>query len=297
MKRIGIFLLLFLADYVSAQDMFEKIFVDQEWLLEHQQDKNLVLLHVAEADNYQKGHLENAQLIVPDEYVDSSGDLKWELPRLQKLEATLLSKGISDETVNVLYYGGDLFAPTFRLYFTLDYLGLAENTFILDGGLPGWQAKGHHLTTKIPDVAKTNRDELSLKPNQNLLVLKDEVLAQSKKTSTSIIDARKPDYYSGKNDGDGRYLRSGHIAGAVNITWLNLLDENKFLKNKEELQQYFYEAGVDDRKKVITYCHVGLRATVLYTIAKRLGYEARLYDGSFNEWDKLDSSYLVEKGN
>ena len=297
MKKTGTLLLLFLVHFAGAQDLFDKIFVNQAWLLEHQNDKNLVLLHVADPDNYKKGHIKNAQLVVPDEYTVTRGDLRWELPDVNKLDSTLRAKGITNETINVLYYGGDLFAPTFRLYFTLDYLGLGNNTFILDGGLPGWLAKKQAVTTDIPETTGTRAGKLSLKPNSNLLAMKDEVLARSQKSSTCIIDARKPDYYSGQKDGDGRYQRSGHIARAVNVTWTDLLDKHKFLKSKEDLEKYFFEAGVGEQKKVITYCHVGLRATVLYTIAKALGYQAQLYDGSFNEWDKLDSQYLVETGN
>ena len=297
MKKYGTVLLLFLAHFVSAQDLFNKIFVDQAWLLSHQNDKNLVLLHVAAPDNYEKGHIENALLVVPDEYAVARGDLRWELPDLPKLDSTLRSKGITNETINVLYYGGDLFAPTFRLYFTLDYLGLGDNTFILDGGLPGWLAEKRPVTIASPDVIQAEKGKLSLKPNKGLLVTKDEVLARSGQPSTSIIDARKPDYFSGRKDGDGHYQRSGHIIEAVNITWTDLLDKNKFLKSKEDLAQYFREAGVGGQKKVITYCHVGLRATVLYTIAKALGHEVQLYDGSFNEWDKLDKKYPVETGN
>ena len=289
--------MLFLTQIVNAQELFDKIFVDQQWLLGRKGDKNLVLLHVADPDNYESGHIENAQLVVPDEYTVTVGDLRWEVPDLNTLDATLRSKGITNETINVLYYGGDLFAPTFRLYFTMDYLGLGDNTFILDGGLPGWVAKKQPLTTEIPEITSTREGKLSLKPNNDFLVMKDEVLTRSQQPSTCIIDARKPDYYSGQKDGDGRYQRSGHITGAVNVTWTDLMDKNKFLKNKEDLRKYFSEAGVEDQKKVITYCHVGLRATVLYTIAKALGYKAQLYDGSFNEWDKLDSKYLVETGN
>ncbi|NER84743.1 MAG: hypothetical protein F6K42_35545, partial [Leptolyngbya sp. SIO1D8] len=78
MKKPLILLLLFLTRIVNAQELFDKIFVDQEWLLGRQGDKNLVLLHVADPDNYESGHIENAQLVVPDEYTVSIGDLRWE---------------------------------------------------------------------------------------------------------------------------------------------------------------------------------------------------------------------------
>ncbi|RLD22000.1 MAG: sulfurtransferase, partial [Bacteroidetes bacterium] len=80
-----------------------------------------------------------------------------------------------------------------------------------------------------------------------------------------------------------------------NITWLNIVDENQKLKSAGELQEYFFSEGINKDDKVITYCHVGLRATVLYTISKSLGYDTKMYDGSYNEWDRLDESYPVDK--
>jgi len=35
---------------------------------------------------------------------------------------------------------------------------------------------------------------------------------------------------------------------------------------------------------VATYCHIGQQASLLYFVAKYLGYDAHLYDGSFQDW-------------
>jgi thiosulfate/3-mercaptopyruvate sulfurtransferase len=37
---------------------------------------------------------------------------------------------------------------------------------------------------------------------------------------------------------------------------------------------------------VVSYCHIGQQATVLYFVARYLGYDARLYDGSLEEWSR-----------
>ena len=58
----------------------------------------------------------------------------------------------------------------------------------------------------------------------------------------------------------------------------------------------FQEAGASDAEVITTYCHIGLRASVLYTVAKSLGYDTRLYDGSMNEWSTLSDDYPVERG-
>jgi thiosulfate/3-mercaptopyruvate sulfurtransferase len=37
---------------------------------------------------------------------------------------------------------------------------------------------------------------------------------------------------------------------------------------------------------VVAYCHVGMQASVLYVAARLLGYEAAVYDGSFEDWSR-----------
>ena len=37
---------------------------------------------------------------------------------------------------------------------------------------------------------------------------------------------------------------------------------------------------------VVTYCFVGYRASMTYLVARYLGYEAKLYDGSYEDWSK-----------
>ena len=69
-----------------------------------------------------------------------------------------------------------------------------------------------------------------------------------------------------------------------------------FLISKALLNEMYKAQGVNSGEQVVAYCHVGLRASTIYTLAKYLGYNARLYDGSFNEWDTLSSEYKVENG-
>ena len=50
------------------------------------------------------------------------------------------------------------------------------------------------------------------------------------------------------------------------------------------LNRFLEEAGVATGKPVVTYCMVGMRASVAYFVARYLGYDARLYDGSIIDW-------------
>jgi len=294
-KSLTTALLAFMPLLLAAQS-YESIFKTSDWLNEHLLDENLVILHVETENSYDSAHILGAQFIKMREFVTSTTDsIYTEMPTTIYLDSLLRARGISDESKVILYYGGERFAATYRLYFTFDYLGLSENVFILDGGLKSWIEAELPLSAEKEIVNGVETGSLTLQPNSNLIASKEQVRSFIGSSEVKIIDARRDAYYSGEKDGDGHYKRPGHIASAKNITWLNIIDENQKLKSEEELQQYFIDQGINKEDKVVTYCHVGLRATVLYTISKSLGHDTKMYDGSFNEWDRLDDTYSVEK--
>ncbi|KPK77726.1 MAG: hypothetical protein AMS25_16615, partial [Gemmatimonas sp. SM23_52] len=57
----------------------------------------------------------------------------------------------------------------------------------------------------------------------------------------------------------------------------------KFM-DREALRQAFFTAGVEPGDRVVSYCFVGQAASVAYLVARYLGYDASVYDGSFQEW-------------
>jgi thiosulfate/3-mercaptopyruvate sulfurtransferase len=65
--------------------------------------------------------------------------------------------------------------------------------------------------------------------------------------------------------------------------------ENPVLRDSTDVVIQFLQAGANDRATVVNYCWVGMRASYTYLIAKHLGYDTRLYDGSWNEWSMNDS--------
>lgn len=89
--------------------------------------------------------------------------------------------------------------------------------------------------------------------------------------------------------------RAGHIPGARNLYWEDLLvaSENPVLLDFQELQNRFQDVGANARAIVVSYCWVGMRASYTYLVAKHLGYDTRLYDGSWNAWSKDDSLPVV----
>ena len=292
MKRYFLFFFIcFNAFLYSNAQSFEDIFVDQEWMHNHLSDKSYIILHVDQPDNYAKGHIPGALYMGRESYAATRNGLYFEMPDPVGFAEELRKRGIEDGTMVILSSGWDTFAHAFRLYVTFEYYGLDKQVRILDGGIRGWEAQGYSVSQDSV-VSEPADDRILLKENAQILVEKDWIRSNLSDPSTCIIDARKENFYTGSEKGS--YTRSGHIRGAKNLTWTTLVDDHFILLPPDSLKQKYREIVGGEKKKLILYCHVALRASVLYTVGKALGYEVRLYDGSYNEWDGLDDSYPVE---
>jgi thiosulfate/3-mercaptopyruvate sulfurtransferase len=60
------------------------------------------------------------------------------------------------------------------------------------------------------------------------------------------------------------------------------------MKPVAEIARIFEEAGVKSGDSVVAYCNSGQQATVVYFAARQLGLEARVYDGSWDEWSRRE---------
>jgi thiosulfate/3-mercaptopyruvate sulfurtransferase len=170
--------------------------------------------------------------------------------------------------------------PTARVYFTLDYLGLGDRTSILDGGLPAWRAEGKPVTT---EARESKPGKFTPRPNDKLVVDAAWVSANLHRPGVAILDARASKFYTGEEA--GMMPRGGHIPSARSIPFSALVEEsNNRFKSAEALRALFATANVKPGDSVATYCHIGQQASLLYFVARYLGYDAHLYDGSFEDW-------------
>jgi thiosulfate/3-mercaptopyruvate sulfurtransferase len=108
------------------------------------------------------------------------------------------------------------------------------------------------------------------------------VSANLHRAGVDIVDARDPQFYTGATVPQGR--RAGHIPGASNITYSTVVDDKGKLKPQAELEEMFKNAGIKKGDRVVSYCHIGQQATVIYFVARYLGYDARMFDGSWEDW-------------
>jgi thiosulfate/3-mercaptopyruvate sulfurtransferase len=257
------------------------LLVTPTWLASHLHDANLVVLAM-DQDNFAQGHIPGAR---PFGYMDThlmqANGLTLEMPPATEAAQTFAALGVSRSSHIVLYSDDRQLAPVARVFTTLDQLGLGDNVSILDGGFGAWRAAGLPLSSA---AAPSNVGSLEACPQNDVVASYEQVRAARGTPGVTIVDARAPEYYSGAKHTSGQ--RAGHIPGAVNIPFISITHSDGTVKPKAELAALFERAGVKPGQQLIVYCHIGQQANAVRFAARLLGYDAKLYDGSWEDWSR-----------
>ena len=251
---------------------------------------NVVVLHVGEPADYKAGHIPGARFLPYNAISQRRNGLLLEMPPAAVLDSVFESLGVSDDSRVVLYWSKDWYSPTTRVFLTLDYLGLGEKTSILDGGFEAWKAAGGPVTTALPSPS---RGRLTPHPRRDVIVDAATVRSALGDARVAIINARDPRFYTGQ--ATGMHAREGHVPGAKNLPFNTLIDDRGTFKTRAALEKLMDAAGATPDKRIVSYCHIGQQASVVYFAARLLGRDARLYDGSWDEWSRL-SELPIETG-
>jgi thiosulfate/3-mercaptopyruvate sulfurtransferase len=239
---------------------------------------------------YEKSHLPNA--VYFDLEIDLSGN-KTEhggshpLPDPAVLAEKLGQAGIDRDTEVIVYdQQNDMFAA--RFWWLLHYLG-HDKVSILDGGYDAWVREGYPVTTDSP-VIKKKTFKPTIRPDEAVDI---DIIEENVKTRNSIlIDSRSNERYLGKVE--PLYKKAGHIPGAKNYFWMDVLNEDGSWKNSEELKQHF--SKLDKESNIIVSCGSGVSACPNIIALKMAGFEqVKLYLGSFSDWISYDENRVETK--
>ncbi|MEP2921784.1 MAG: 3-mercaptopyruvate sulfurtransferase [Sulfitobacter sp.] len=263
--------------------------VSTGWLAKHLKDPDLRILDASwylPADGrdpraeYDAGHIPGARFFDIDEISDGRSALPHMAPPIEKFMSRMRAMGVGDGHQVVVYDGaGIMSAP--RVWWLFKLMG-QENVAVLDGGLPKWLAEGR----EVEDLPPVPRDRHMTVRFQNQLVRDVTQVAHASKLGTpQIVDARAAARFRGEVPEPREGLRAGHIPGARNVPFGDLLNTDKTMKSIDETRAIFEAAGVDLAKPIVTSCGSGVTAAVLALALERMGHaDWALYDGSWAEW-------------
>ena len=240
-------------------------------------------------DDFIAGHIPGARFIRYDAIAIDANGLSSELPPLDQLRQVIGAAGISEKS-SVVIYGSAIAAA--RMFFTLDYLG-HSSAKILNGGLAAWKSAGGvvEIGAAKPAAAVT----ITSQPRPERLVTADWIKERLSSPKMTLLDARPDAEFTGADGGmNGAHVK-GHLPDARQLVWNSLLDANGKYLPDAELRKRFEAIGANDKTPLVSYCMVGMRASVTYFVARHLGYDARMYDGSIVDWTRRKLPAVVGK--
>jgi thiosulfate/3-mercaptopyruvate sulfurtransferase len=229
---------------------------------------------------YLAGHLPSAV------YIDLEKDLsapiakhggRHPLPDVDMLAKRLGDLGISDDSKVVIYDDqGGMVAS--RLWWLLNYIGVT-NAAVLDSGWKKWSSENKPVTTVVPHPSpKTLLPQLN---SDWKWVDHVEVKKKLNQPDTILIDSRENPRFLGEFEPIDRV--AGHIPGATNYFWKDVLNEDGGWRKRDELINHFSDIPLS--KEVIVYCGSGVSACPNILALKEAGYSnVNLYAGSWSDW-------------
>ena len=257
--------------------------VTTAWLAEHAKDPNLVILYAGDEQEFKAEHIPGARFLdFIDPHYLAAADASAETLPASDLETNLAKAGVTSNSRIIVYFTGRSFSQATKVYFALDAIGLGAQTSLLDGGFPVWKTENRAVTAEITKAVPTQFKACATP----IIATLDFVKSHVDSKTARIIDARDADIYRGDRTPSSK--KAGHIPGAANIPYAAFFDNAGKLKSREAIAALFAEAGAKKGDIIIPYCHIGQQAGVVYFAARYVGYDARLFTGSWEEWSDAD---------
>jgi thiosulfate/3-mercaptopyruvate sulfurtransferase len=287
-------------------DLADSPLVSPAWLAEHLGDPDLRIVDARwfgtqdSRRHYRAGHIPGA---VPIDWqrdlAETRGGLRDLLLEPAAFAGLMGERGIGDRSRVVAYAHRD-HSGAARLWWALKAMG-HDQVGVLDGGLDRWRAEGRPLATDRPAWP---RGAFTARPRPGWLATARDVALALGDPGARLVDARPAEQFAGQavwTPAGSRFLppgaaavdtggraptRAGRLPGAVHLPSTGCLHPADWtLRPQASLRALAESAGLSPDQQVITYCGVGISASMTLFALWLAGYRRlALYDASWEEW-------------
>jgi len=305
--------------------MFDPIaqpLVETEWLADRLGQPDLKIVDArwrgdgtSSRDLYRAGHIPGSVHL--DWQLDlawtNRANLRYMLLPPDRFARVMTQAGIGKSSLVVVYSDYD-YSGAARLWWALQYYG-HRRVVVLNSGWNKWQAEHRVVSFETaPPISATPPFTCSVQTRW--LAKSDEICQALSQPDPRVrlVDTRPPEQFAGKavwtppgslylaagaaavDIGARQPMRGGHIPGAVNITSSTNLDPADWTYLPAALiRQKALEAGLEPGQRIITYCGVGISASLgLFSLYLAGFKKLALYEASWEEWG-TNPAFPVEK--
>ena len=274
--------------------------VSSEWLAQHLTDPTIKILdctwhhpstNLDGRTQYRGRHLPGSVHFDIDQVADKSNPLPHMLPTAEDFAHKVGLLGISNSDRVIVYdrhYGGSAAARVWWMFRVFGH----DNVALLDGGFGKWtkEKRPAEMTPVRPAPASFTAN---VQPGLVATLADVQRLAQS---GAQLVDARGPGKFDGTQADVFAFKRQGHIPGAINLPWADLVDpDTGVLLSPDALTARVTAAGINLGKTIVTTCASGITSCMLALALYQLGAPTTaVYDGSWAEWSQLDDTAVAE---
>jgi thiosulfate/3-mercaptopyruvate sulfurtransferase len=271
------------------------LLVDTGWLADHLEDSHVRIIDMRAPADYAIEHVPGAVNVPLGDIASTIDNIPLQYDAAE-VQGVLNRISLTPEMTVVVYDDLGMLSAA-RMFWTLEYVG-HEGVRIFNGGWNAWVAESRKTTADIPDTTPT---EYPIRLDSLRLVSAEQVLARLDNPNVVIVDARSREEYTGEVKLADRV---GHIPGAVNLVWFDVLTggdvvstinsgwqahlqdpDVEVFKPVDEIEALLAGLGISSDKEVITYCQTLWRGAHVYFLLRLMGYrDVAGYDGSWAEW-------------
>ena len=285
-----------MAQITKTKYVHPEVLVDTQWVEEHLDDKHVRIVEVDydPKSNYNLGHIPTSILI--DWRKDVNDPITRDILNIHDFQTLLQINGINNNTTVILYGDFNNWFAAFAFWVFKYYR--YNDVRLLDGGRKKWLEEDRPISKEVVNYPKGNYQlDENIEPNDDIRAFLGQVknaLVSRRNFQLSLVDVRSEAEYRGEITAPPEYptegaQRGGHIPGAKNVPWAQVIKDDGTFKTVEEIRKLYEEQEITKDKDIITYCRIGERSSHTWFVLKYLlGYpNVKNYDGSWTEWGNL----------